>query len=307
MKLKISILFFLLSTNSFAHKDKYIIETYGNVKTLIKTGFDYSEIDKIKIIGQLAEKLAIKLNYKDSIFIEYDHDYTDLYKDDLYMLEYNGSKLFSRLMANYNANPDSTNLFVFINANNINIITTLKLVEFGMFNKEKVNEYLFEKKIRYYDDNDKEIFKPLNPFATDKRLISQINSSQSKIINEVINERIIVSNQRIFGIEIYWQSDKFFFEYKNVSGKKNDTLFEIHDFYYSVSLNQNDLLIFINKNEFYFLDGSNLKEKKLNRIKNGSYLPVRVLEFKDKILIYDRRDSFNVFLPKKNKTITKFE
>ena len=138
-------------------------------------------------------------------------------------------------------------------------------------------------------------------------MISQINSSQSKIINEVINERIIVSNQRTFGIEIYWQNDKFFFEYKNVSGKKNDTLFEIHDFYYSVSLNQNDLLIFINKNEFYFLDGSNLKEKKLNRIKIGSYLPVRVLEFKDKILIYDRRDSFNVFLPKKNKTITKFE
>ena len=58
-------------------------------------------------------------------------------------------------MANFNTNPDSTNLFVFINANNINIITTLKLVEFGMFNKEKVNEYLFEKKIRYYDDNDK--------------------------------------------------------------------------------------------------------------------------------------------------------
>ena len=307
MKLTISILFFLLSTFSFAHKDKYIFETYGNVKTLIKTGFDYSEIDKIKIIGQLAEKLAKNLKYKDSIFIEYDHDYIDLYKDDLYMLEYNGSKLFSRLMSNYNTNPDSTNLFIFINANNINIITTLKLVEFGIFNKEKVNEYLFEKKIRYYDDNDKEIFKPLNPFATDKRLISQITSSQSKLITDVINERIIVSKQSTFGIEIYWQNDKFLFEYKNVSDKKNDAIFEIHDFYYCISPNQNDLLVFVNKNAFYFLDGSNQKEKKLNHIENGSHFPVTVSEFNDKILIYDRRNSFNVFLPKKNKTITKFE
>ena len=58
---------------------------------------------------------------------------------------------------------------------------------------------------------------------------------------------------------------------------------------------------------FYFLEGSNQKEKKLNHIENWSYMPVMVRHFGNKILLFENRDSFNVFLQKKNKTITKFE
>ena len=50
MKLKLFLLFgIFFIANSFAHKDKYIHKKYGNVKVFMKTGFDYSDINKIKI------------------------------------------------------------------------------------------------------------------------------------------------------------------------------------------------------------------------------------------------------------------
>lgn len=91
MKLKLGIIIFLFSFNCFAHKDKMVQELYGNVKIYMRTGFDYSDIVKIKIIGQLSEKLSEQLQYEEPILIEYIQDYPNYYLDDLYILEYNNS------------------------------------------------------------------------------------------------------------------------------------------------------------------------------------------------------------------------
>ena len=41
----------------------------------IKTGFDYEEINKVFIFGQLAEKLP-EFDYTDPIFLDFNHHYT---------------------------------------------------------------------------------------------------------------------------------------------------------------------------------------------------------------------------------------
>ena len=130
----IIVLLFFSSINAFAHKDKLVSETYGNVKTVIMTGFNYLDIDKIKIIGQLTKELSNRLKYRDTILIEYIHDYTNKYSDDLYLLEYNNSnyKLLedSSIKSNYTIKSNGKGLSVRMYADNINIVDVLKLVEF---------------------------------------------------------------------------------------------------------------------------------------------------------------------------------
>lgn len=261
-KLLIILLFLTTGTYCYAHKDQVILETYGNVKIYMKTGFDYSEINKIKIIGKLSEKISNQLKYRDTIMIEYLHDYTKQYLDDLYMLEYNNSnnKLIFGINSNYTIKSNETGLAVRVYAKKINIVDILKLVEFTIINKEKANNHLVIKKIKFknkiyeYEEGLREEVKThINSIATNDNLIKKIISENSELIKTIISDKIEVEKQTHFGSEIYWQNNKFIFEYKFGIHDPNVIVFEIKDFYYCVEPNPNDLFIFINENSFFEL------------------------------------------------------
>src|SRR5690606_11068266 len=304
MKYKLVILALLLSFNCFAHKDKVIQKTYGNVKTYMRTGFDYSDIDKIKIVGQFSKKLSDRLQYKDTIFIEYIHDYTDKYANDLYMLEFNNSnyKIITGIEPEYKIDSNNSGLSVRIYADRIKIVDILKLVEFTIINEEKTNSYLTKKNIGYNVYEDKELIKPLISLATDDKIIDQIISSESQLIKDIINEKILVNGQDNYGIEIYWQNDNFLFEYNHIHSDKQEIVFELKDYFYHTYVNVNDLLIFVDKNSFYFLDGTNHKKKEIINIDNSSYAPLVVSDFGDKLLLHPMRNKseLSIFLKDKN-------
>lgn len=311
MKYKLAILALLLSFNCFAHKDKVIQESYGNVKIYMRTGFDFSDIDKIKIVGQLSKKLSDRLQYKDTIFIEYIQDYTDKYAKDLYMLEFNNSnyKIITGIEPEYKTDSNNSGLSVRIYANRIKVIDILKLVEFTIINKEKTNSYLTKKNIGFNDYEDKEIIKPLISLATNDDIVYQIISSETQLIKDIINEKILVNGQTNYGIEIYWQNDNFLFEYNHIHSDKQEIVFELKDYYYHKYVNINDILIFVDKNSFYYLDGINDKKKEIVNIDHSSYAPLVVVDFGDKLLLHSfrNRSELSIFLKDKNKVISKFE
>lgn len=307
MKFKIGILALLFSFNCFAHKDKVIGKKYGNVKIYMKTGFDYSDIDKIQIVGQLSEKLSERLHYKDTIFIEYIQDYTNKYDNDLYILEFNNSnyKIIGGIKSEYTIKSNNSGLSVRIYADRINVVEILKLVEFTITNKEKTNSYLTNKEIGFnrYEEQ------PLISIATDDKIIGGIYSSESELIKELINERVLVKEQDNYGIEIYWKNDKFIFEYNHIHSDKQEFVFELKDYFYHKYVNVNDILIFVDKNSFYFLDGTDDKKKELIRIDNSSYAPLIVMDFGNKLLFHPfrNRNKLSLFLKDKNKVISKFD
>lgn len=311
MKTKIQILILLLfSINSFAHKDKVFFEIYGNVKVYMRTGFDYSDIDKIKIIGKLSEKLSKNLNYKDTIFVEYIQDYTDYYSDDLYILEYNNSnfKLANGFKSQISSETNNSGLSVRIYADRIKILDILKYVEYLINNKEETNNYLTRKNIGYNHYEEQQYLEPINSEATNDKFLEKILSKESETITNLINQKIEVKSEEFYGIEIYWKNDKFMFEYK-LFKEKQDFIFEIKDYYYCVSVNVNELLVFVDENSFYFINGEKEIKRKLNKIDNGTNVPVRIVDLDDKILIYDfyKRKNINIFLKNKNKVIIKFD
>ena len=200
-------------------------------------------------------------------------------------------------------------LSVRIYADKINIIDVLKLVEFTILNKEKTNFYLTPKSIHYNSYEDQELKSELSALITDDSLIKDVLSTQSKLISKLINEKILVYGQDKYGIEIYWQNDKFLFEYNNIWSEKQDFIFELPNYYYSVFVNQNEVLIFVNQNSFYYLNGKDTKEKKMISFENGNYIPVSVMNFGDKLLLqsYWTKNNISIFLKEKNKVISKFE
>lgn len=310
MKIKIQLLILLLfSINSFAHKDKFFKENYGNVKVYMRTGFNYSDLDKIKIIGKLSEKLSKNLNYKDTIFIEYIQDYTNLYKDDLYLLEYNNSnfKLINGLEEPNSLKTNNNGLSVRIYADQIKILDILKLVEYLVINKEETNNHLTQKRIRLNDFEGYQLLGNLIYEATDNKLIEKIISKESSLIKKLIDEKFIVKSEENYGIEIYWKNDKFIFEYK-LFNEDQYQLHELKDYYYFVPVNINEILVFKDESSFYFINGDKEKNIRLNKIKNGNNVPVGVIDLDNKILIFDfyNRGNINIFLKNKNKVISKF-
>jgi hypothetical protein len=312
VKAKLGILALFISINCFAHKDKVVNETYGNVIVYMKTGFEYLDIDKIQVIGQLSQELSERLQYKDTILLEYVHDCTDEYTDDLFILESNdyNFKLNTGIKSDYKTKSTNNGLAVRIYANEINVVDVLKLVEYSIKNNEKINSYLTRKSIRFNNAEDRAFLGELISDATDDDLIeSIILSNPSDLVKNIINKKILIKGQENYGIEIYWQNDKFLFEYKHFRSDKQELVFEIKDYFYHLYVNVNDVLVFVDKNSFYFLDGTDDKEKKLINIDNASYIPLGVIDFADKLLLYNywNRSEISIFLKEKDKVISKFE
>lgn len=312
MKIKLGILALFISISCFAHQDKVVHETYGNVKVYMRTGFEYLEFNKIQVVGQLSEELSKRLHYRDTIFIEYIHDYSDKYADDLYILESNNSnyKILGGISSNYKIESNGKGLSVRICASQINIVNVLKLVEYTILNNEKINSFLTRKTIEYNVEEERVLYDPLISDATDDDLIkSVISSISTDLIRDIINEKVLIKGQENYGLEVYWQDDKFLFEFNHFKSDKQEYVFEIKDYFYHLYVNVNDMLIFVDKNSFYYLGGIDNKEKELINIDNGTYVPMQVIDFGNKLLLYEfwNRSNISVFLKEKNKVISKFE
>lgn len=311
MRLKIGILLLFITFNCYAHKDKVLGEIYGNVKVYLRTGFENSEFDKIKIIGKLSEKISQRLRYKDTIFIEYVQDYTDQYSDDLYILEYGNSnyKIFSGIKSEYKIESNNKGLSVRIYADRINIVDILRLVEFTISNKKNTNKYLDEKSIGYNVHEDKVLLEPLITISTDDKLIEKILSSESQIINDVISKKVLISGQELYGMELYWKDDKFIFAYNHIQSKKREIVFEIKDFFHHNIINSNDAIIFTSKFEFYYLDGTKVNERRKLDLDIPIYVPIIVKSYGNKLLLANswNPSSINIYLIDKNKVISTFD
>ena len=135
---KVLILFLLTvlySGLTLAHQDFTVTRDYGNVAVRIKTGFEYEEIQKVFIIGQLAEKLAEKLNYKNPVFLDFSHNYTRDSSYDYFISYDDGS--FTDVMYKDERKKsfrESEAIVIRQISRTFDISVTLKLLEYAILN-----------------------------------------------------------------------------------------------------------------------------------------------------------------------------
>jgi hypothetical protein len=252
--------------NAFAHSDLFYNNNFGNVKTSILTGFQYEEINKVAIFGQLAEKLSKEFNYFDPILLDFTHTYTHS--------EISDSFISYDSISYWDADSESwlVNKGIVIRqiAKEFQAQPILKLLEYAILNLETIKST--QKQMVY------------NPYPSlsnyerkintiDTLAIEQIlNASNSDLLNNVLKQRVDRPEKegidrpegdfRHGGISYYWQNNRYFvfFKYdswydnlnqKYVNEKREVVLFDVGNIYDFRRFRNWSALIFDTDTSFY--------------------------------------------------------
>lgn len=248
IKYILTILLILVFRPASAHQDFWLVKDFGNVKVKIRTGFKYEEINKVFIIGQLTEKLAIELGYKDQIFLDFNHHYTGFVEPDHFISFDNGATDTVQDHSYYNEPILSEKSIVVRQvAQQFNAKITLKLVEYAIRNLSEIkrNQTLIE------------YFKNYCHWR-----IQSLDSLQIKdIVKRPLSQEIInVMSTKIYrpedafsiGVTYNFNKGKFTLikRYHTNTEIKIKTLDNIYDFQ---EVNGNSAFVFDTDSSFYFL------------------------------------------------------
>ena len=283
--------------------DYFTTGAFGNVRTGILTGFQYEEINKVAIFGQLAETLCKELNYSDIVYLDFIHNY---YVDNClprYFISYQKVDYWE---------PDSNkwleNNAIVIRqaARQFHAQPTLKLLENAILNLNKIKSS--QEEILFKRGFDNMIINTIDTLAVKKML----DIPNSVLLNNVLKTRIDRPEKDFReGISYYWQNNRYFVfqkyrwyvpqEYK--WNEQEVVLFDMDNIYDLLRFKNWSAMIFDSGSSFYSVKQSALipfgevpqsredkpKISKRHVIENtdGSYQPFKVENMGgDKISIY---------------------
>lgn len=227
------------SLQSFAHKDIVIQHKYGNVKIATKTGFYYEEINKTLIIGQYAQLLCEKLNFKDTITIFFKHNYIK-----------NASSKFN---IEKSKSKHGRRFFITYESSSFDFAETLNIVEYIILNKSKSLKCNLDKKSQNAPSN----------------LITEVLSL--KIYRPLIVEKLNSNNT----LSYYVQNSKYSLFY--LDNVKQNCILELKDVYQLSFINLNSSIVFDSNKSFYYLNKDNRGNLRRNDFNSKDfYMPFNV-------------------------------
>jgi hypothetical protein len=247
---------------------------FGNVKVRIKTGFQYEEIKKSWIIGELAKKLCQRLNYKKPVFIDFNHYYVGDCEPDYFLSFDNGSIIQTW---------DSDKPKPFLKENSLIIrevsrqftpSITLKLLEYAIANEGKIKST--QKSIEYNQNYCQWKVKTIDTLQVKKIA----TGSSSDIVNKVLLTKVYrdEAGKDKSDISYYFQNNKYYIFY-NEYKVKDSVLLIVDNVYQFKSISFNENIIFDTDSSFYFVQGVNnphsSKRKVIEKI-YGNYRPFEI-------------------------------
>ena len=237
---------------TFAHQDYWTTMDYGNVKVRVKTGFDYEEINKAFIIGQLAEKLAKGLDYSGPIFLDFNHYYLEDCVP-TYFISYDKGTI------EHNWDSDSKEkdylkskaIVVRQISRQFNVISTLKLLEYSLKNISKIKA--LQKKITYSQHYCDWKINSIDTF----HIKEQLKIPNSELLNKIIKQRIYRPDKEFkYGISYFWQNNMFHLFLRDYK-KADSTLANIDNIYEIKKFGNSSALVFDSDNSFFYVSQNN--------------------------------------------------
>lgn len=201
----IFLLLLLTSITVSAHQDFFVVNEFGNVKTRIKTGYEYEEIKKVQIIGELAELLAKKLNYNEPILLDFNHYYVGVTKT-IYFLSFDNGTIKYNYDGEGNDQPllNKKGIVVRQVGSKFDIANTLKMLEYAIINWKTIKKE--QKKIEYRENYCNWLINSIDP----NKSIDILNEKDTKTISEIKNTKIYRPEKDFkSGITYFWQNDKY--------------------------------------------------------------------------------------------------
>lgn len=202
------------------HKDKYYQKNFGNIKTFVKTAWEnYGSTIDVELIGKLAQELSERLSYKDTIILEFRHDYTTQFPpltivengnpNKIYLINEDLQYIKKWQKESYKFKNGKSAICIRQLNSEFDIWNTLKLIEYCITNEFDSN--LRKSKYDYpYDDFDSKIDE-ISYFGMETELIRTITQSEnSALLAELKEEKIeFYSDKNING---YYQNGLYCFD-----------------------------------------------------------------------------------------------
>lgn len=256
---------------SWAHKDFYVTQTFGQVTVRFHTGFHYEEIQKAYIIGQYCD-LYLKYYNKsnEKVVLDFHHDYTGSLTPNYFINYSRGESLIKyNEYQSFSEEPFSEEKTIIIKQieNKFDLYKTLKLVKYSVNNLNKIKT-----------EQKKTVYKCFFEWFEQESIDTLITKN---IVNEPINSEFEnLTSLRVYrhnyqGINYFMSGGQFYVCFQN---KVLSCLKEI-DSFYQISLNE--ALVFTSKSEFYYLkydfnNGIKQKKRQLEKTKNKSFEPLTI-------------------------------
>lgn len=270
---------------AFAHQDFWTSVDYGNVKVRVETGFDYEEINKAFIIGQLAEKLSKEQNYTEPIFLDFNHHYTEECNP-AYFISYDKGKIEHTWVGA--AKPQdilkSNSIVLRQVSHQFDVIATLSLLEYSINNISSIKTS--QKQIEY---NQNYCQWKINTIDT-TLIKEQLQKTSSGLLNNILKSRIErPDNDFKYGISYYWQDNKFHLFLRDYN-KPDTTIASIDNIYNIKKFGSSSAIVFDTDSSFYYISqyGSTIVSKK--QVINNTYdyfMPFKVEDIGgDKLSIF---------------------
>lgn len=267
-----------------AHQDFYVTKTYDNLTVRIKTGYQYEEINKLMILGELGQIMLEELDYNGKVLIDFNHHYTEICEPD-YFISYNNGSFKYTWSDDLKSEPvlSSSGIVIRIVDNKLDYEKALKLLEYAIekkaYIKKNQNEIIYERNYCQWK------IQTINTSII--KAILQIPLSET--IQNVLKTKIERPQKGFkYGISYYFEDGQYTIFSRDNNGNVID-LKTLDNIYYFKQLENYSAIIFDTKNSFYYASPYGQKISSRNVVRNTADLfkPFRIKEIGgNKISIY---------------------
>jgi hypothetical protein len=257
----------------FAHQDFWMTKDFGNVKVRIKTGFEYEEITKVFIIGQLAEQFSKQLNYTDKIFLDFKHHYTGNCDPD-YFISFDKGKI-EYSWSGADKEKDflmEKSIVVRQVSRQFEAETTLKLLEYAIQN---VGQIKSSQKVINYNKNYCQW--TINSIDTTK-IDTMLLEPQSIQLKTALSLKIDKPEKEFkYGLSYFFKDNKYSI-FSRGYNKEDKTLLTLDNIYDLRKIGSSTMMIFDTDSTFYYVNQHQNKVSKQHSINNkyDYYRPYKV-------------------------------
>lgn len=232
-----------------AHQDFYVTKTFDNLTVRIKTGYEYEEINKLKILGELGQRMLEKADYKGKILIDFNHYYTGKCEPD-YFISYDNGSIKYTWDNNLRPKPvlSSSGLVIRIVSSRLDYKKTLELLNYAIENKDYIKKNQDEIK---YVQNYCQWF--VNSIDT-VEIKNILNRNQSIIVSEILKQKVYVADSTWnFGTSYFYQNDSFNFLVRAYNGIPDTVALSVKNVYQVVQVGSGSKIIFDTDSSFYYV------------------------------------------------------
>lgn len=256
---------------AFAHKDFWMTRDFGNIKVRIKTGYEYEEINKVFIIGQLAEQFSKQLNYTEKIFLDFNHHYTGNCEPDYFISFDKGKIEYSSIGADKEKDfLKEKSIVVRQVSRNFDAKTTLKLLEYAIQNVGQIK--FSQKKIHYNKNYCQWIINSIDTTRI-KKILLESQSNQLKTVLKLKIENL--EKEFVFGLSYFFKDNKYSI-FSRSYDQDDKTLLTLKNIYHINKIGNSTMMIFDTDSTFYYVNQNKVSKRHLINNNYNYYRPYKV-------------------------------